>query len=136
MKRRQQHGFTLLELLIVVTIIGILAAVAVPAYTDYTKKAKFSEVLSISDHYKTAVVNCIQNTGAKTNCNHNSNGIPDQISTAVGNLATLTVAGGKITATAVSAVDSKTSVLDPNIEPSGLITWSQTGSCVAANLCN
>jgi type IV pilus assembly protein PilA len=54
--RRAQAGFTLIELMIVVAIIGILAAVALPAYQDYTKRAKVTEGLSLATAAKTAVV--------------------------------------------------------------------------------
>jgi len=60
MKNKAQKGFTLIELMIVVAIIGILAAVALPAYQTYTEKAKFSEVVIATSSAKSAVVICIQ----------------------------------------------------------------------------
>ena len=58
-----QKGFTLIELMIVVAIIGILAAVAIPAYQDYTKRAKMSEVIGFAGSAKTAVSEALQSTG-------------------------------------------------------------------------
>jgi type IV pilus assembly protein PilA len=64
MKKRIQKGFTLIELMIVVAIIGILAAVALPAYQDYTTKAKWAENNSGVATVKTAIAECLnQNAG-------------------------------------------------------------------------
>ena len=60
MKRRAQAGFTLIELMIVVAIIGILAAVALPAYQDYTKRAKMSEVVLAASACRTTITEVFQ----------------------------------------------------------------------------
>ena len=75
--KRVQQGFTLIELMIVVAIIGILAAVALPQYQDYTKKAKVSNAITSIETYKVAVALCAQETGDIANCDSNSNGVPD-----------------------------------------------------------
>jgi type IV pilus assembly protein PilA len=60
MKRSLQKGFTLIELMIVVAIIGILAAVALPAYQDYTKRAKLSEVILAASACRTSITEIFQ----------------------------------------------------------------------------
>src|SRR6478752_6065421 len=60
MKRQLQQGFTLIELMIVVAIIGILAAVALPAYQDYTKRAKMSEIILAASACRTSITEVYQ----------------------------------------------------------------------------
>ena len=64
MKRSLQKGFTLIELMIVVAIIGILAAVALPAYQDYTVRAKLSEVVLAASSCRTAITETVQTTSS------------------------------------------------------------------------
>jgi type IV pilus assembly protein PilA len=69
---KKQSGFTLIELMIVVAIIGILAAIAIPAYQDYTIRAQVSEGLSLADGAKTAVAEYYTNKGALPGSNNDA----------------------------------------------------------------
>ncbi|WP_147695180.1 pilin [Vogesella mureinivorans] len=130
--KRVQQGFTLIELMIVVAIIGILAAIAIPAYQDYTKRAHVSEGLSLAAGAKTAVSEYFSTNNAWPTTNASA-GLAS--STAItGNAVTgVAVNASQITVTYNSKVDSTNNTLIlQGTASGGAIVWSCSAGTVDA----
>ena len=139
MQKQPQQGFTLIELMIVIAIIGILAAVALPAYQTYTKRAKFTEVVAAVAPYKIAIDLAVQKGCSGDKLAAGSCGIPPGITagTGTGVVSTIVVTSstGIITAKGTAAVDEETYVLTPTIAAGKPTTWLSSGTCDAKGLC-
>jgi len=123
--KKAEGGFTLIELMIVVAIIGILAAVAIPQYSNYTIKAKIASVLSSVSAVKTAVGVCAQeNGGVLDNCNSDENGIPATFTTK--EIASVETTAGQIVVTLGTGIGTGVD--------NGVITMVPSTGANAANL--
>ena len=148
--KKIQQGFTLIELMIVIAIIGILASVALPAYSNYTNKAAFSEVVLATSSVKADVEVCAQradinNTLYITLCiNGGGRGVNDPVGT--GRLASIVTSSPAAAQVQIFATgDAAFTPASPTYNTigtrnavTGQVLWDDTttpGSCLALNLC-
>ncbi|MBY5923182.1 prepilin-type N-terminal cleavage/methylation domain-containing protein [Ferrimonas balearica] len=139
---RKQQGFTLIELMIVVAIIGILAAIALPAYNNYTRKAAFTEVVQATSAFKTSIEVCAQTNGltaatAGTCDTLGQDGIPTQASaTSANKVSGVTWDGTDLVVTAAAdgpLQGTETYTLSATYSGNSQITWGET--CSPADIC-
>lgn len=135
MNSQMQKGFTLIELMIVVAIIGILAAVAIPAYQDYTKRAAYTEVVAGMSAIKTAITVCHAEEGALASCDTATEireTLPTGITVGALNQIALTADTAAITATPNAfkgILTTETCVLTPT-PTNGRLSWQYSGKCL------
>jgi type IV pilus assembly protein PilA len=130
---KQQKGFTLIELMIVVAIIGILAAVALPAYQDYTRRADFSETVVGTGSLKTAIEVCSQTLGLANSggCSAGNNGVPGNVAAAADVVGLATTASGAAAGAGAAGDQIVIVATAPTNSPNTLETFTLTGTLQA-----
>lgn len=138
----KQKGFTLIEVLITLAIIGLLLSIAIPKYNLYLNRAKFSEVILATSLYKNSIETAFL-TQSKSNLNefdggklgipinNSSNIIPHKY------ISSSTVTNGVIYIESTIMIDdiNTSYILTPTIQKNNTLTWKTSGSCVNAGLC-
>jgi len=132
MKQKTQQGFTLIELMIVVAIIGILASIAIPAYQDYITKAKWQDNIVSTGSMRTALALCLQeNAGTLASCSTVALLGVDMPAPTYATI-TFNATTAAITATGTAEVGGLTIIWTPDQSNSSNVAWTLTGTCTKA----
>ncbi|KLV06233.1 peptidase [Photobacterium aquae] len=136
MKLKGQKGFTLIELMIVVAIIGIISAFAIPAYSDYTQRTRVAGAVTGITGFKTAIALCAQDLGTLTGCNAGTNQIPAAVAAGdagatISYVDSVGITNGVITVSSTGVQDDGTTNLNVVLTPTianGVVQWDLTGN--------
>ena len=123
--------------MIVVVIVSILAAIALPAYQKYTTKARFTEIVMAATAPKTGVEVCAQVNSTLTGCSGGALGVPNDLGL-FGNITSVTTVNGVITIVPLAQggiVATDDFIMTPALDANNKVTWTISGGCVAKALC-
>jgi len=123
-------GFSLIELMIAISIISILTAIALPSYKNYIQRARFADVIAQAEAFKLAVTLAMQEGYENSEINNGSNGVPNSISNK--HIKNIIVENTVITAESTKLAGGSTYILTPNEDGSA---FTVSGSCTENNLC-
>ncbi len=126
------HGFTLIELLIAISLVSILAMIALPTYQHYTRRAYYSEIVQAAAPYQLGVAECFQTLGEVSECRSGDNGVPEVMISSGGMIESIQVESGVISLVpkAQHGLDEQDDYILTPLTQGGRLRWLVSGGAV------